>query len=125
MITYRDVPGTNIAELLVDGKVCREDFDAVIPKMEKLIGEYGKVRFLEEIRSFGGVELGVLWDDMKFAFGHLKDFERVAVVTDKRWIKNWSKLGTIFLKADVEVFDLDELEKAREWLREKENAETR
>jgi len=117
MLSYQEIPGTNIAELVVDGKVTRQDFEDIAGRMEKLIEEHGRVRLLEEIRSFGGFELSVLWDDMKFAFGHLKDFERVAVVTDKGWIKNWSKFGNIFIKADVRVFEPSQIEDARAWLR--------
>ncbi|MDK2971613.1 MAG: hypothetical protein PWP23_1368 [Candidatus Sumerlaeota bacterium] len=116
MITYNEIPGTNIAEIMVGGKVTKENFDALVPKLEKLIQEHGSVRLLEEIRDFGGFDLSILWDDMKFAFGHMKDFERVAVVTDKRWIKNWAKLSAVFIKAEVELFELNRIEDARAWL---------
>lgn len=118
MMTYVEIPNTNIAEIMIDGKVTRENFDAVIPKIEALIEKHGTIRFLEEIRSFGGFELSMLWDDMKFSFNHLKDFERVAIVTDKNWIKNWSKIGIIFMKAEMKLFDLEDINDARIWLME-------
>lgn len=122
MIQYKEIEGTNIAEIMVDGKVTREDFDTIAPRLENFIEKHGTVRLLEEIRNFSGFELSLLWDNMKFSFGHMKNFDRVAVVTDKRWIKNWTKLGNTFINAEVEAFELDEIEDARAWLRENATA---
>ncbi len=116
MIEYREFPETAVVELRVDGRVTRDAFEQISTQLEAFIIRHGKVRILEVIDHFGGIDASVLWDDIKFSLRHLNDFSRVAIVTDKRWIEIWTKATSRLVKCEVGLFHQDEIDDARAWL---------
>lgn len=118
MIQYREVEGTNIAEITVQGKVSRAEFDEVAANLERVIERHGSVRLLEDIRDFRGIDASAFWDDLKFSLRHLNDVSRAAIVAEERWVE-WL-VGTVrpFLKAELRTFTHAEVEAARSWLRQ-------
>lgn len=118
MIEYREDPGSNVIEILVDGGISREEFDQIAARLEAQIARHGKVRLLEEIRSFGGIEPAAFWGDLKFSLRHLTDFSRCAVVTDQRWIEWVTRALDPLLSCEIRHFPPAQIEAARHWLRE-------
>ena len=116
MIEYRETAGTGVVEITVDGFVTETELRDIASRLEAFIKSHGKVRILEVIKDFGGMDPMAFWEDIKFAFTHLNDFSRCAVVTDAQWIEWWSKAVRPFLNCQVEVFQLADVDKAREWL---------
>lgn len=116
MLSYNEDRDSGIVELTVDGHVSKAEFAEVAGKLEAIIAEKGKVRLLEVVKSFSGIDPTAIWDDIKFSFSHLNDFSRVAIVTDKTWIEWWAKAARPFVKGDVEIFALDDVDRARGWL---------
>jgi hypothetical protein len=116
MIEYRNNPNNNIVELTVEGKITEADFDRVVAQMKADIEKHGKLRILEEIRSFEGLDPITIWKDAQFGLTHLGDFTHAAVVADAKWIRTISAaLGNI-LSAKVKAFEPSQLEEARVWL---------
>ena len=109
MIEYREIPETGTVEIKVDGRVTRDVFDQISTQLEAFIVRHGKVRVLEIIDHFGGIDASVLWDDLKFSWRHLNDFSRVAIVTDRRWTELWAKAAGRFVKCEIALFHQNEL----------------
>jgi hypothetical protein len=42
--------------------------------------------------------------------------DRIAVVADRKWIRQLAELGHLFTKAKLKVFALDDLAQARAWI---------
>ncbi|MDD5462511.1 MAG: STAS/SEC14 domain-containing protein [Methylococcales bacterium] len=65
-----------------------QDYENVlIPQLKQLIDKYGKIRavlYLDE--NFTGWEPGAAWDDAVFDIQHRNNFEKLAVVSDKKWV---------------------------------------
>jgi len=118
MLSFRGVPNTNIVELTVDGAVTRDDFDAVITEINSKIEDYGSVGILEEIRDIGKIPPAVVWADLRWAAGHMKNVGRAAVVCDKRWVEKAIDVMQPLTKADIRHFDGDEIAEARKWLKD-------
>lgn len=116
MLIFRDDAESGIVELTINGTISKTEFDDVATKLQAIIKERGKVRLLEEIKGFSGIEPSAIWDDIRFSFNHLNDFSRVAVVTDKSWIEWWAKAVSPFISVEVELFEPSEIEAARDWL---------
>ena len=74
MIEYKNNLDNNIVEITVEGKVTEADFDQVVSQLKADIEKHKKLRILEEIRSFSGIDPLALWKDAKFALAHLNDF---------------------------------------------------
>lgn len=117
MIEYRNNPDNNIVEITVEGKVTEVYFDEVIAELKGDIEKHGKLRILEEIRSFSGIDPIALWKDAKFGFAHVNDFTHAAVVADAQWMRTIAEaLGSV-LSAEIKAFEASEIEAAREWLK--------
>ncbi|MCB1369228.1 MAG: STAS/SEC14 domain-containing protein [Rhodobacteraceae bacterium] len=99
------------------GKITDEDYkSALIPAVEDQIMALGKARFVyvigPEFESFGG---GAMLDDALFGLHHWRDFERIAVVTDRDWITNAMRIFAPLMPAKTKLFHTDELNDALAW----------
>ncbi|MGO9312590.1 MAG: STAS/SEC14 domain-containing protein [Syntrophobacteraceae bacterium] len=84
--------------------------------MAEEIAASGKIRLLVEIEGFRHMEPEALLEKLKFAREHAKDIERIAVLSDRVWIKSWVKVGGLLTHNEVEHFDRSEIEAAWKWL---------
>jgi hypothetical protein len=117
MIEYRDDPGSDLVEIVVDGHVSKAEFDDVAARLEAAIARPGKLRVLEEVRSFGGIEPSAFWADLQFGLRPRNHFSRCAVVSDKRWIEILATGTGKLIACEVRHFPPDQIEAARDWLR--------
>ena len=100
------------------GKLTDQDYQVLIPNLEALIKQHGKIRFLCCIdEEFAGMEPGAMWDDAKFFLPHKDDFEKMAIVGGPKWVKLAMKLFAPLMQGEVKTFSGDQLAKAWDWLR--------
>ncbi|MUG91405.1 STAS/SEC14 domain-containing protein [Scytonema sp. UIC 10036] len=116
MIEYRNNPNNNIVEISVEGKITEADFDHVIAQLKADIEKHGKLRILEEIRSFTGIDPIALWKDVRFGFAHVNDFTHAAVVADAKWMRTFAEAVSSVLSVEVKAFEASQIEAARTWL---------
>ncbi len=102
--------------LKLSGKLDKDDYQAFVPHVEKLIRQHGKIRMLVELHDFHGWTAGGLWEDIKFDLRHFSDIERLAIVGDKRWEHGMAVFCKPFTTADIRYFDVSELAEARHWI---------
>lgn len=116
MIEYKNNPNDNVVELTVEGKITEADFEQVVAQMTVDIEKHGKLRLLEDIRSFEGMDLVIFWQDARFGLKHVNDFSHVAVVADAEWMRAIATAIGNLLSAEVKAFDRSSIEAARHWL---------
>ncbi len=114
----QDMP-PGVSGLRVSGKVTGEEIKQFMPEMESLLGS-GEVRIVEVIESdYEGFGRGGLVEDLKQGFGALirnhSAFKRIAIVTDKEWVGHTMHLVGWMVPGELEVFGLDDLERAKQW----------
>jgi len=123
-IYFQEEAGGKLLIISVSGKLTREDYKSFVPKVEELILKFGRIRVVFEMRDFHGWDAGALWEDIKFDIRHFSDIESLALVGDKKWEKGMSIFCRPFTKAQIKYFDLTEIYKAYEWIREGLEAST-
>ena len=108
----------NIIGVKAIGKVTASDYENIlIPRLDDLLATHEKMRFLYYVGSeFEGFEAGAAWDDAKYYEGHRDSFDKIAVVTDAKWLEWASKFGGIFVHGEIKTFHTDQLDEAWEWL---------
>ena len=111
------IEAPKLAVIRTDGEVSEEDYERVVPRLEELIQEHGKVRLLLDVTQFEGATPGALWEDLKFDAQHLNDFEKVAVVGDESWEDAATELASPLTDAKVKTFGPEEEGQARTWAR--------
>jgi hypothetical protein len=104
----------------VTGKLVEADYACLVPELERLIQQHGKLRLLFELSGFQGWDAGALWDEIKFDMKHFADIERLAVIGDKKWEHAMTAFCKPFTKASIRYFDSAEAADARKWWRESE-----
>ncbi len=125
----------NVLEFELHGTLTCEDYDKLVPDIERIIARYGRIRALVVMRDFHGWDAAALWEAIKWNVKHFRHLERLAVVGEKsvevrnssgafdlsyrrkvrwqRWLTNFYRP---FTDAEVRYFTSDELEVARNWL---------
>lgn len=106
-----------LLEIQLSGKIIREDYDLFVPKVEKLVKEYGKIRMLVELHDFHGWTAGALWEDIKFDANHFSDIERLAIVGETKWEHGMAIFCKPFTTASIRYFDREAINEARIWLK--------
>ena len=116
-----DVEETTAGKIVIlrfKEKLTKQDYDEFIPRIEGLMENSPKIRLVVELHDFKGWTAGALWEDTKFAARHFNDIERLAVVGDAHWEKGVAVFIKPFTKAVVRYFDMKDVEKAHQWVRE-------
>ncbi len=108
----------------ITGKLTHDDYQRFLPTLEELIEEYGKISLLIELENFHGWELEAALDDYRFGKEHEQDFERIAIVGDKDWMRWLVKLAQPFIEGEVRFFEHDQIQEAWDWLRKREEQTT-
>jgi hypothetical protein len=115
-VTLREANGGKVLEIQLTGKLAKEDYEQLVPAVERLLKEHGQIRILVEMRDFHGWTAGALWQDLKFDAKHFKDIERVAMVGETKWQHGMAVFCKPFTTATVRYFDRPAIDQAREWL---------
>jgi len=106
----------NLLEVKVTGKLTREFYQALAPKVDALIQQHGRIRILVIMHDFHGWTLGAMWEDMKFDLSHWKDIEQLALVGESKWEQGMAAFCKPFTKAKIQYFDHSKEAEARQWI---------
>jgi len=108
----------NVLAFLASGRVSKADYDSVlIPSVIGVLKSQNKVRlYYETAEDFVGIDPGAIWEDFRIGIEHLSRWERVAVVTDVKWIEQTVRLFGFLLPGAVRAFAASEADSAREWI---------
>lgn len=107
-----------VLEVALTGKLVKEDYEAFVPVVERLVKQHGKIRLLVSMHDFHGWTAGALWEDTKFAAHHFSDIERLAVVGETKWQHGMVVFCKPFTAATIRYFEHDQAAAARDWLEE-------
>ncbi|MGK7919698.1 MAG: STAS/SEC14 domain-containing protein [Trichodesmium sp.] len=109
-----------IIGLSINGKIEISDIEKVKTLVEERLKSQSKLRVYVEVKSFQGISVEALWEDLKFALPHLKDFEKKAVVCDKSWVNKLTtasnKIFGNITHIEIKCFSWSEKEEALEWI---------
>jgi len=117
-IQIEEIALGRVLHVTVSGKLEEEDYERFVPEVERRIRQHGKLRLLVELVDFEGWEATALWEDLKFDWRHFSDFERLAIVGEKRWQEGMASFCKPFTTAEIEYFDSSEMDQAKRWIAE-------
>jgi hypothetical protein len=121
MIATIETGSPKVLGLKLCGKLHDEDYKLFVPEMETILTTEGKVRLFIQFEDFHGWDLHAAWDDLKFGLKHYSDFERIAMVGDRRWEKWMASFCKPFTMAKVRYFDKADVDAAWKWLEDNED----
>ncbi len=114
-----NLPG-NIVGMRAKGQITGDDYEKVIvPSLDEAAKKNEKIRFLYILgEDFDGITAEAIFDDVKVGLRHIRDFEKMAIVTDNKMIKEAIKVFGFVMPAEVRVFGNMEEKEARDWILE-------
>jgi hypothetical protein len=112
-----DIPA-GLVGLRAVGKLSREDYESVFtPLLEGARSEGHRLRFLFQIGpEFEGFTMGAALEDAKLGIRFLRTFAGCAIVTDREWVRELTRIGAFLLPCPVRVFRSHDRARAIEWL---------
>ena len=118
MIETIETGSRKVLGLKLCGKLHDEDHKQFVPRWETILTGRGKVRLFVEFEDFHGWDLHAAWDDLKLGLKHYSDFERIAMVGDRKWEELMASFCKPFTRAKVKYFERLEVHAAWTWLLE-------
>ena len=105
----------------VSGKITRDEYQRFLPPVKQAIAEGRPLNLLVETADdFSGLDTGALWDDVKAAgtigLGHHSSWRRIAVVTDKDWMRHAISGFGWLSPGELKVFEPGQLDEAKSWV---------
>lgn len=117
---FRVIETTSAAVVAVDaiGRIEDADYkDSLIPRIENALRNHDKLRLLIRFGpEFEGYSAHAAFDDSVVGIKHWHDFERLAVVTDVKWIANGVRLFAPIMPGRVRVFSNSQFDDGLKWV---------
>lgn len=98
-------------------KLTKSDYAVLLPVLINRLQTYKKIRWYFEMENFQGWELKAFWEDVKFDAQHANDFEKIAMVGEKKWQEWMTDLMKPFTEAEIKFFEMKERNTALEWIK--------
>ncbi len=105
---------------LIDG-----DFNVrTVHKLEVLIKEklehYDKINIYLEDSNIEDFHLGAVIKEVKFKIENDRKFNKIALVSDRKWIKLCVAIENLFLNASIKSFSTEDRLKAMSWIAQRD-----
>jgi SpoIIAA-like len=105
------------------GKITRDEYREMMEPIYRALERGGPVNLLFIVDdAFSGLDAGALWEDMKaggsVGLKHRSGWRRMAVVTDKDWIRHGAAAAGWLAPGELRIFDPGERDRASAWLGE-------
>ena len=101
-------------ELCARGALEKRDYEKVVPELEAA-AKHQKLRVLVKLEGFRGWKPNAIVDELRYDIRHHGDFEKVAIVGEKKIEELATKVSKPFFSGDVRFFQ-DETA-ARQWVK--------
>jgi 2-polyprenyl-6-methoxyphenol hydroxylase-like FAD-dependent oxidoreductase len=108
--------GKNSLGYTLDGRLHETDIQSLSLEIDSLLKDNEFINLLLEIRSLDGVDLDVLWEDIRFGREYGKHIHKLAIVGDKLWSEWLAVTARPWYAKESRHFHSDEIDQAWNWL---------
>jgi SpoIIAA-like len=120
MIERMDDVSAGVIGIRASGKLTKDDYESVLEPALKEAIDSGEARVLFVLPDFEGLEPEAWLEDVKTGLGvELKNrsaWKKLAVVTGVDWVAKSMRLFAWAMPGELRVFEMDEMDKATEWV---------
>ena len=120
MIQMIPTQADNLLAFRATGKVTGADYEStLIPAIEEALNRYDKLRLLYQLGpDFESYDAEAIWDDTKVGMEHITHWEKIAIVTDEKWVVRSVKAFGFMIPGEVKVYSNAEFDTAMNWVAE-------
>jgi hypothetical protein len=110
----------NILGFEFSGKVSAKEYENIIfPAIDKYSKQQSKLKLICHFTDKTLIDLGAMWDDTLAGLKHYFKWAKIAVLPDIAWLNHTIKAMGFLLPEYLRTYSNDELQKAKDWLKEK------
>jgi hypothetical protein len=119
MLEIIDIGIPDAVAYRLGGKITEDEMTSVIALFREIIDRGEKLIVYQEVVSFGGVAFDAMTEKLRFFLDvGLSHFNKIAVVTHKKWIHQLVDLeGKLFRDIDMKGFSIEDKDKAVAFLK--------
>lgn len=114
-LSYFDLSDNTIG-FIIDGLYDEAMIENVQAEVKKKLMIYEKVNFYIEDTENAGISLIKMIRNLPFKIKLAHRFEKIAVVTDRKWVRIFRISENCFFKADLKVFTSKQRIEAIQWV---------
>jgi len=98
------------------GKLTHEDYKIITPMIDSALEgvKDPKINVIIDGTELEGWELRAAWDDLKLGLKHGREFEKIAIIGNKKWQEYSARMGSWFISGEVRFFE--SVSEALDWL---------
>ncbi len=110
----------DVVAVKFNGYIDGDQFEGVLkPEVAERIKKEAKVKLFYVMgKEFDKVSAGFVWDDASFAAQHMRHVARIAIVTDKKWLRKSAHFFSRLVPPEIRVFRLKDKGAAKKWISE-------
>ncbi|MCW3112006.1 MAG: hypothetical protein JWR18_402 [Segetibacter sp.] len=110
----------HVAAYRATGKVNKDEYEQVVmARVDEVAATYGKINFLVLLETdFENYSGAAFLDYLKVSFEHFTKWNRMAIVTDERWVRKAYDMLSPLVHGVINGFELKQFEDAKEWVSE-------
>jgi hypothetical protein len=110
----------HVAAYRAAGKVNKEEYEQVVmARVDEVAEEFGSINFLVLLETdFENYSIGAFLDYLKVSFEHFSKWNRMAIVTDERWVRKAYDFLSPLVHGVINGYELNQYEEARQWVSE-------
>ena len=106
----------NIIASKAEGQLKGHDMEKINPLVHNIVASGQKIRWYFEMVNFTGWNAKGLWEDLKMDLEHASNYEKIAMVGEKKW-QDWiTQFMKPFTSAEIRYFDVADKAAARAWI---------
>ena len=117
MIRILDGMPSGVLGAEAGGKLSAADYTEVLaPALAEATKDNGKLRVvLIFVEAFDGMEPGALWQDLTMGIREWTAWERIALVTDHKWMRDGLRMFAWAIPGQAKAFESSERDAAIAW----------
>ena len=106
----------NTVGFIIDDKFNDETITKLHEEIQEKLKEYSQINLYLEDANIKTFTLSAIVDDILFKFKNSEHFEKVALVTDRKWIQACASIENFFFEGTVRTFASEERMDAINWI---------
>jgi hypothetical protein len=112
-----DLPDT-VLGFRASGELTSDDYrNVLVPAVEASLRSRDKLRLLYVLGDeVTGLSAGAAWEDTKIGVAHITRWEKIAVVTNKEWLRHSVNIFGYLIPGEIKAYTTADEGDARAWI---------
>jgi hypothetical protein len=108
----------HVAAYRAVGSVSKESYERVVMRrIDEVAAQYGKINFLVKLETdMANYSPVAFLDYLKVSFEHFRKWNRMAIVTDERWVRIAYETLSYLVPGEIRSYALTDYDAAKNWV---------